>query len=367
MAKKKATPKKSLLDSAVAAADPNSPESHTRRHRELEIKLSAAKADNEAMRTRLVQAELELSQADSQLESMLYTSDKIDPRVIEKLKKHGGGTATAIICANDWHAEKNIESDTIGHINQFDLETADARIDRLFNKAVYMLEFSRKISNIRDAVLWLGGDIINGYIHEECQEANFLGPAEAQNWAADRIAGGINHLLKHGDLETIIIPTSQGNHGRSTKKKRISTDYRSSWEFGMYNSLAREFRGNPRVVFKIEKGYHNWVDIQGHGVRFHHGDSIKFGGGVGGVHIPLRKKIAQWNKMGPGRTPIFDVLGHFHQFIDEWYYIISGCLCGYDNYALEIGAEYQPPTQAFITVDREHGKVMALPMFVEAG
>lgn len=356
--------RKSLLDSAHAAADPLSPESATRQHRILERQLSEARAELTATRRRLEQSEADLRAAEASLENYLFCSEKINPRTIEKIKKHGGGSATALICANDFHVEKNIEADAVNRINEFNLDIATARIDRLFQKAVYMLEFSRKISNVRDAVLWLGGDIINGYIHEECQESNFLGPAEAQTWAADQLSGGINYLLKHGDLEQIIIPTSQGNHGRSTNKKRASTDYRSSWEFGMYNSLAREFRGNPRVIFKIEKGYHNLLDIQGHPVRFHHGDSIKFGGGVGGVHIPLRKKIAQWNKMG--RAPVLDVLGHFHQFIDEWYYLVSGCLCGYDAYALAIGAEYQAPTQAFAVIDKEYGKVMALPMFCEA-
>jgi hypothetical protein len=344
------TKTKSLSELVQAAGDPNSHESHVRRNRELQAKLSAAQADVKAERARREQAEGDLAVTADQLSQMLYTSDKINP--------------TGLICINDLHCEKNIETDGVNGINTFNLDIASARIDRVFQKAVYMLDFSRKISNVRDAVLWLGGDIINGYIHEECQEGNFLGPAEATTWAADRLSGGINYLLKHGDLQQIIVPTSQGNHGRSTMKKRIATDYRSSWEFGMYNSLAREFRGNPRVVFKIERGYHNWVDIQGHGVRFHHGDSIKFGGGVGGVHIPLRKKIAQWNKMG--KAPILDVLGHFHQFIDEWYYIVSGCLCGYDEYALHIGAEYQPPTQAFAVIDKDHGKVMALPIFCEA-
>lgn len=355
---------KSLLEAAHAAGDPNSHESHVKRTRGLESRLSAVMAESSALKLRLRQAEIELTQSEAMLANILYTSDKINPRTIEKLKKHGGGQATAIICANDWHVEKNIEADSVNSINEFNLDIAAARIKRMFHKSVYMLEFSRKISNIKDAVLWAGGDLINGYIHEECEEGNFLGPAEASQWAGDQLAGGIDYLLKYGDLKQIIVPCSLGNHGRSTKKKRIATDYRSSWEWGMYHSLARIYRGNPRVVFKIDKGYHNWLDIQGHGVRFHHGDNIKFGGGVGGVHIPLRKKIGQWDKMG--RAPIFDVLGHFHQFIDEWRYVISGCICGFDSFALAIGAEYQPPTQAFITVDKTHGKVMALPMFVEA-
>jgi hypothetical protein len=355
---------KSLSDEASALGDPDSPESLRREMRKLAVQLSKANHDAARAESSRQQAEADLLLAQSQLETYLHCSDKINPRTLEKLKKHGGGKATAIICANDWHVEANIEHEVAGKVNQFNLDIARSRIERTWRKSLYMLDFSRKISNIRDCVLWLGGDLINGYIHPELEESNFLGPTDACLWVIDQLAPGIDLLLREADIKQLVIPTSRGNHGRSTQKKRISTDYRTSWEHLVYNMLARYYRLEPRVQFVIERGYHTWLDVQGHGVRFHHGDAIKFGGGVGGVHIPLRKKIAQWNKMG--RTPLFDLLGHFHQYIDEWYYVISGCLCGFDGYALDIGAEYQRPTQAFIVVDKQYGKVITLPMICEA-
>jgi len=84
-------------------------------------------------------------------------------------------------------------------------------------------------------------------------------------------------------------------------------------------------------------------------------------GGVGGVHVPVRKKIAQWNKAG--RSARLDILGHFHQYCEDWYYIVCGCLVGYTAYALHIGAEFQRPTQTFIVIDKNEGKVMCLPIF----
>ncbi|MFV1964331.1 MAG: hypothetical protein ACC628_02825 [Pirellulaceae bacterium] len=113
-----------------------------------------------------------------------------------------------------------------------------------------------------------------------------------------------------------------GNHGRTTKRRRISTGYKHSWEWLAYNNLAGYFK-TPKIRFKIEQGYHNWLDVQGHDVRFHHGDAIRYHGGIGGVTIPLRKKIAQWNKR---RHSHLDILGHFHQFIDAWDYVVCGCL-----------------------------------------
>jgi hypothetical protein len=142
---------------------------------------------------------------------------------------------------------------------------------------------------------------------------------------------------------------------------RSADGYKHSWEWLAFNNLAGHFK-TPKVNFKIEQGYHNWLDIQGHNVRFHHGDAIRYGGGVGGVTVPLRKKIAQWNKR---RRADLDVLGHFHQFIDAWDYVVCGCLVGYDAYALEIGAEFQRPTQTFIVIDRDFGKVLTVPIFCE--
>jgi CHASE3 domain sensor protein len=80
-----------LLQKIQALGDPHSHESHVRNERSLLAKLSAAQVEVKVERARREQAEVELAQANSQLEAMLYTSDKINPRTIERLKKHGGG------------------------------------------------------------------------------------------------------------------------------------------------------------------------------------------------------------------------------------------------------------------------------------
>lgn len=253
-----------------------------------------------------------------------------------------------------------MKKESVDGANEFNLEVADQRITRTWQKALYLLDFARHISNIRDLVLWLGGDLINGTIHEELEESNFLGPAEAVMYVQDHVATGIDLLLKEAKVDSVTVVTNYGNHGRSTRRKRISTGYRHSWEWLAYNNLAAHYRRRSKVAFKVEQGYHNWLSVEGYDVRFHHGDAVNYAGGVGGVTIPLRKKIAQWNKWRPAR---YDVLGHFHQFIDAWDFVVCGCLVGYDAYALEIGAEYQPPTQTFIVIDRQYGKVLTVPIF----
>jgi hypothetical protein len=179
-------------------------------------------------------------------------------------------------------------------------------------------------------------------------------------FAQELAAGGIQYLLDHTDLEHIQVICKMGNHGRSTEKKRISTDYRSSWEWVVYHGLAKAYQHEPRLSFDIGKGYHTLISIWGYKVRIHHGDGIRYNGGVGGITIPVNKAIAQWNKSGYVN---FDIFGHYHTYMATMNWMSVGCLCGYNGYALSIKADYQPPTQGFVLWSKSHGLTAALPVY----
>jgi hypothetical protein len=121
-------------------------------------------------------------------------------------------------------------------------------------------------------------------------------------------------------------------------------------------------RGLP-VRWHIGNGYHNVIEIEGHKVRYHHGDAVRYAGGVGGIVIPVNKAVAQWNKAEPVSL---DVMGHWHQFMCHYpNFIINGSLIGYGPYSVEIKADYQQPTQSLFVMDRDRGlTIPALPIFV---
>lgn len=326
--------------------------------------------DNRTLKTKLdgekklrEQTEHDLSQIEDTNELIAATQDKVTARKLERRQKRKDrGKATAIFCATDWHIEERIDAADINGLNEFNLEIAEKRIARTFEKFLYLLDFARGISDIKEGVLWLGGDLINGWIHEELQEANFLGPAQAIVYAQDQICTGVDHLLKHSGLDFLTVVCNQGNHGRSTIKP-MTTGYKASWEWAAYMNLARVYRTNPKIRWQIAQGYHNWLSIHGHDVRFHHGDNIRYHGGVGTLAVPTSKCIAAWNK---SRVASLDIFGHYHQWINYWNWLSVGCLCGYNGYALKIKADFQPPTQAFCVIDESYGKTMALPIFCEA-
>ena len=317
----------------------------------------ATQAAKEAKdKLKLVLSDLELAeQTISRYEATSVDSQK----KFDKLRKSHKGQATAIVCLNDWHCEERVDSDTCNGLNHFNLDIAEKRVAKTVERSLHLIEFMRGLSNIQDMVVWLGGDLINGYIHEELQEGNFLGPTEAILFVQELVSAALKSFDKHAGMKHIHVVTSMGNHGRSTQRRRISTGYKTSWEWMAYNNLSKQF---PNLTWQVEKGYHSIVDVQGHAVRFHHGDAIQFQGGVGGVHIPLRKKIAQWNK---SKRAALDILGHFHQYADDYYYVLAGCLVGYNAYANFIGAEPQSPTQTLVVMDRSVGKVACLPIFCD--
>jgi hypothetical protein len=211
-------------------------------------------------------------------------------------------------------------------------------------------------------VLPLLGDFISNDIHEEFPEVNEQEPMHALVSAQSFLASGIEFLLKYSTLK-LVIPCHSGNHGRTTRTTRFATENGHSLEFLMYSHLAAYFRHEPRVTFLIPAGMHSYVQVYDQTIRFHHGHAIKYGGGVGGITIPVNKSIAQWNK---GRHADLDVFGHFHTFLDGGNFVANGSMIGYNSFALAIKASYDRPKQALFLIDKKRGRTAMWPVMFDA-
>jgi len=271
--------------------------------------------------------------------------------------------STAILCASDWHIEERIDLSTVNGLNEFNLEIAKESANNFFARGVRLIEVFGKDTDINDVVLWLGGDFISGYIHEELMESNYLTPIEATLVVMDMLSNGINYILKNTKCR-LTVPTSVGNHGRSSEKRKISTENKNSYEYLMYHMLRRQFEGNDRVNFIIEDGYLTYVDVYDYKIRFHHGHALNYNGGVGGLTIPTAKAIAQWDKE---TKAYLDIFGHFHTLMMDTgtaKFVVNGSLVGYSPFALRIKAPYEAPKQAFVLIDKNRGKTISAPIFV---
>ena len=280
-------------------------------------------------------------------------------RQLEKLK--GGGEATAIFVLSDWHAEESVDPETINGLNEHNLELCKLKVENCFKRFLMLTETMRHMTTIDTLVVALLGDMITGKIHDELSETNNLSPTEASLFVSDLIVNGLKFLKKEGNFKQIIVPTCVGNHGRTTKERRIATSYCNSYEWLMYKTLEKYVQ-IPGVTWKITNGYHNWLDVQGFKVRFHHGDHLNYGGGIGGITIPVNKALAQWNKV---RVADYDYFGHFHQYINNIRWCCNSSVIGFNAYALSIKAEYEVPSQTISIISKNRGKVLTDRVFCD--
>lgn len=275
-------------------------------------------------------------------------------------KKNGESEAAAVLVVSDWHVEETVDPKTVSDLNRFNLDVADQRIERLTQSALRLTEIERGGTEIPTLVLALLGDLMTGYIHEELREENSLSPTQTLLWLRERVSRMIRTLRDKGGFKEIVIPCSFGNHGRTTIKPRHSTAYKNSYEWLLYKVLEQDF--SEGVQWLIGESYHTYLDVYGKTFRFHHGDGLKYQGGIGGLTIPVEKAIAAWNK---ARVADLDIFGHWHTSQQNPKWVSNGSLIGFNAYAISIKASYELPQQTYFLFDKKRGRTGTWPVFLE--
>jgi hypothetical protein len=321
-----------------------------------------------ALRSRIVELEKKYKEALKQINNLGKQNNAIlnlksasqTYKISPKLPSHSS-EATAVLVASDWHVEEKVDSRAVNGVNEYNVDIAKQRGELFFKNGLRLVEIMSKDVTINTIILALLGDFITNDIHEESMETNILPPNEAIILAKKIIASGIDFLLKNSKCELVMVCHS-GNHGRTTKKIHVSNEHAHSLEFLMYHALQDRYLNEPRVKFIIPESYHSYIPVYSYVIRFHHGHEVKYGGGVGGIYIPVNKAIAQWNKI---RLAHLDVFGHFHQFRDGSSFVSNGSMIGYNAYALSIKADFEKPRQALFLIDKKRGKTLTAPILFE--
>lgn len=276
--------------------------------------------------------------------------------------KKGQSQAVALMMLSDWHVEEKVNPRTVNGKNSFNPEIAEDRVKRCFQNGLRLVNMLAQDVNIDTVMVALLGDFVTNYLHDDQKETNYLPPAEAVMFAYRLLCSGIEFLLNNSKYE-LAIPCCYGNHARMTDRKRSANLVGTSLEYIIYNMLADRYGGNSRVQFDIAEGVHLYTDVFGMRLRLHHGDRIRYQGGVGGLDIPLNKAIAQWNKI---ERVNFDLLGHWHQTKVDWNgFIVNGSLIGWNSYAIDLKATFEPPRQTLALFDRDRGLTVVCPIILD--
>lgn len=282
---------------------------------------------------------------------------------IKPRKSDKRNNAVPFIVLSDWHVEEEVKPRTVGGKNRFTLAIARKRAERCFQNALNLIEEKARDVEITDVAVFLIGDFITGNIHEENVENAQLGPVPAIHFAQDLLESGLQFLLDNTPYN-ISCYCKVGNHSRITARVRASTEADNALETAMFVGMARNFREEERIRFHIEPSYYSIVKINGLKIRYHHGHAVSYGGGIGGLHIPLRKAIKSWNET---EHADFDIMGHYHSFLEHttMKYMVNGSLIGYSAYAERVKAVIEPPVQGFGLIHSRYGVIALSPIFVE--
>lgn len=276
-----------------------------------------------------------------------------------KRKRHA---ATMVFMLSDVHCEERVDPATVNGENDYSLDVCQRRLGELEARLFAMLEHERGLADIRRMVVWLGGDFITGHIHPDCVEVAQLTPPNATRWIGERLRGLIDAIASR--VDSVIVCTNAGNHGRSTEKLRIATELDHSWEQLMYHTLAREER-NANVEWRIATGHLGYLDLDGFVLRTTHGHSIRYAGGVYGLALPASKAIAAWDAH---RRADLTVFGHYHTWgwLRGGRYVSNGSVIGHSAYAVHIKASPERPCQGLVVIDHgRHEVTKAYPLFCD--
>lgn len=327
---------------------------------EEEIGITRKEKEHTVLKSKYTEA-LKLIEEKDEVIRQLMAMDGAPADVDIDVRQTAKREVTPVIVASDWHIEETVTSAITNGKNEYNLEIAEDSIKQFFTNACYLVNRAKQDATVNTVVLAVLGDIINGVLRAEDLESNQTTSIDALTLARTLLYNGIKQLAKSTGC-LIKVVCCVGNHGRMTEKVHYSNQVHQSLEYLMYKTLERDFRDHKSVEFIVAEGPYRILNILGYDVRFQHGHSIRYSGGIGGISVPVLRKVAQWNTI---EHADIEVIGHFHTMQSVGNVIVNGSLVGSNGYSMALGLPHENPSQAYFQIDSKYGKSMITPIFID--
>lgn len=272
-------------------------------------------------------------------------------------------TGIPTLMLSDLHLDEVVDPDEVEGLNAYNRDIAEMRLERTFKKAIETTRDYLSGVSYEGIYLFMGGDMISGWIHEELTETNDdTVPGTVAYWL-DPLSAGISMLKE--EFGKVHIAGVVGNHGRTTKKPRAKKRVRDNIDWLIYKLLMRDFRNDEDVTWQIPESADCMVPIYDTNFLMTHGDQFRGGSGIAGALSPLM--LGQHRKAR--RQMILDrpfdhlVMGHWHMYWAGRGLLVNGSTKGIDEYAYQGNFDYDPPKQAMWLTTPEHGVTYSWPIF----
>ena len=266
---------------------------------------------------------------------------------------------------SDFHWGEVVHPSQIGGVNQFNMAIARKRLKYTVETAIKLLSIVDPKLEYPGIVVPLGGDMVSGNIHEELQATNELNIMPTVLDLYDNLVSAIKLLAD--TFGNVFLPCVSGNHGRNTRRMWAKDRHHTSFDWLLYQFLAKHFMDDDRIVFYVPDGSDAPFKIYNTRYNMTHGDQFRGGDSIIGPIGPLtrgnQKKLARDQGIGRG----YDILicGHFHQYIQLRRLIVNGSLKGYDEYAASNNYGFEEPAQAMWITHPRHGITFRMPCYSE--
>jgi hypothetical protein len=316
-------------------------------------KLAALHRENLALK----QDNKRLAEVSIDLECIRRIIGKIDAKIITDAPpfdiRHRPGKlvhGTPTLMLSDLHFGEVVFPAQVNHVNAYNTQTAKVRLTRVVEGAVKLLRQTLAPGAFGGMVCILGGDMVEGTIHDELRDTSDETVMEAVITLHDELVPHIKALCD--EFGRLHLPCVVGNHGRLDRKPRMKNGPKLNYDWLLYHFIARTIGADPkyrsRVTFQIPDGYE--ASYRVHGVRYMltHGDSFKGGDGISGPLMPWMRGSLKASKSYSAMGMPFDVMvmGHWHQLRYLGSIIVNGSLVGYNEFAQKLHFGFEPPQQA---------------------
>lgn len=263
---------------------------------------------------------------------------------------------TAIACSmlSDLHLDEVVRPEEVGGVNAYDRQIATMRLERWAKGFVDLTHNYLAGVDYTGAVVFLGGDMFSGSIHDELVETNEDTLFGSLLYWVDHLHAALEVVSQH--YPKLHVPCVHGNHGRMTRKPRAKLAARDNVDWLLYHMLAQRFAHRPEVTFAVTDSVQQLVPVYDTVHLLAHGDKgsgFSGGNGIAGIWSPIMRGLAKKRQRFQ-----FDVgvLGHWHQLCTTPGLIVNGSMKGFDEYAANIlNAPPERAQQALWIVTPERG------------
>ena len=265
----------------------------------------------------------------------------------------------ALLLLTDHHIGAKFTLREMGGLNQFDINEYSRRLKHVVTSTVRFLKGRTDIS-VRRLVIFLGGDMIDGLIHDSLERNADVSIADQVVIGAHLLSLAIRDLS--AEFPEIQIACAPGNHGRFRKPHEAEA-VTQNFDTLLYVLLRQRLEKQPNIKWSIPREFWNYQQLAGHGVLLLHGH-VGIRGFTGNATYPgygLRRSVDNLQHILKrlGRPVQYIAMGHFHSFFstshEDGLLTINGSIVGANPYGLASGFPYRPAVQVLQTFNKKYG------------